>query len=98
MERGKCRVLGYGDLSDEEGACDGSQLPDFLVRSSEVSRQPSANRIAAAPNVGRSRRSTESPITGWRLITSVFLPFALGLLPDFPVSVDQWRDLRSTQI
>ena len=24
MVRGGCRALGYGDLSDEEGACDGS--------------------------------------------------------------------------
>jgi predicted transcriptional regulator len=59
-------------------ATNGGPLPDFLVRSSEVPRQPSANRVAAAPNVGRSRSSTESPIKGWRLIASVFLPFALG--------------------
>jgi hypothetical protein len=25
MERGKCRALGYGDLVDAEGGCDGSQ-------------------------------------------------------------------------
>jgi hypothetical protein len=25
MVRGKCRALGYGDLSEEDGACDGSQ-------------------------------------------------------------------------
>jgi hypothetical protein len=25
MERGKCRALGYGDLGEAEGACDGSQ-------------------------------------------------------------------------
>jgi MFS family permease len=59
-------------------ATKGVPLPDFLIRSSEVSRQPSANRIAAAPNAGRSRSPTESPIRGRRLFASVFLPFALG--------------------
>jgi len=59
-------------------AANRAPLPDFLVRSSEISRQPSPNRLAPAPNLGRSPSSTESPIKGWRLITSVFLPFALG--------------------
>jgi MFS family permease/predicted transcriptional regulator len=59
-------------------ATNGAPLPDFLVRSSEVSRRPSANCVAAPRNVGRSRSSTESPIKGWRLFASVFLPFALG--------------------
>jgi MFS family permease len=59
-------------------ATNGAPLPDFLIRSSGVSRQPSANRVAAAPNAGRSRSSTESPIRGRRLFASVFLPFALG--------------------
>jgi MFS family permease/predicted transcriptional regulator len=52
--------------------------PDFLIRDSEVPRQASANRFAAAPNVGMSGSSMESPIKGWRLIASVFLPFTLG--------------------
>jgi hypothetical protein len=30
MVRGKCRALGYGDLSDEEGACDGSQWTEHI--------------------------------------------------------------------
>jgi MFS family permease/predicted transcriptional regulator len=59
-------------------ATDRAPLPDFLVRSSEIPRQPSADRVAAAPNVGRSQSSTQSPIKGWRLIASVFLPFTLG--------------------
>ena len=50
-------------------------LPDFLVRNAKLPPQPPPNPLAPAP---RSRSSTESPIKGWRLIASVFLPFALG--------------------
>jgi MFS family permease/predicted transcriptional regulator len=53
-------------------------LPGFLVRNAKLARRPSPNPLASAPNVGRSGSSTESPIKGWRLIASVFLPFALG--------------------
>ena len=50
-------------------------LPDFLVRNARLPPQPPPNPLAPAP---RSRSSMESPIKGWRLIASVFLPFALG--------------------
>ncbi|MBV8699419.1 MAG: MFS transporter [Bradyrhizobium sp.] len=81
-------LTGSGELrisaAAEEGGSNSSfaanraPLPDFLLRNSEIPRQGSANRLAAGPNIGRSRGSMESPIKGWCLIASVFLPFTLG--------------------
>jgi MFS family permease len=51
--------------------------PDFL-RNARSPSQRSANRFSAAARPGDHRSSAGGPMRGWRLIGSVFLPFALG--------------------
>jgi MFS family permease/predicted transcriptional regulator len=74
----KISATAEGGGSNSNFATNRAPLPDFLVRNANLPRQPSANRFAVAPNVGRSRSSTESAIHGWWLIAAVFLPFTLG--------------------
>jgi MFS family permease len=52
-------------------------LPDFL-RNARSPSQRSTNQFAAASSAANDRSSTERPVRSWRLIASVFLPFALG--------------------